>query len=150
MIAIPTVLGVTLNELSRGKIPALINPWLSPFSKLCIPFLIAASAAAVAPQVRLDNPRVWLIIACCISFSVLGFVCGKFTAMAGKLGKEKQISLFFGAGLRNTSAAMILGTQFFPASAALPSVLGIMFQQTIAAVMGRLMLGKAAKGESQD
>ena len=140
MVAIPTILGVAINELSKGKIPGLINPWLTPFSKICMPLVIAANSAAVAPQVRLDNPRVWLIVAACVSFSALGFVCGKCTGLAGKLGREKQVSLFFASGLRNTSAAMILGTQFFPPAAALPSVLGIMFQQTIAAVMGRVLL----------
>ena len=142
MVAIPTILGVVLNEISRGKIPALISPWLTPFSKVCMVMVIAANSSAVASQVRPDNPRIWVIMAVCILFSGMGFICGKFTSLAGKLKKEKQISLFFASGLRNTSAAMTLGTQFFPASAALPAVLGIMFQQTIAAIMGRIMLGK--------
>lgn len=142
MIAVPTIIGVFLNESSRGKIPALIGPFLAPLSKICIILLVAANSAAVAPQIRPDNPRLWIIIAVCISLSVLGFVCGKLAGIAGRLGREKQITLFFACGLRNTSAAMTLGIDFFPPAAALPAVLGVMFQQTIAAVLGRLLLKK--------
>ena len=142
MVVIPTILGVTFNELSRGKIPAMINPYLSPFSKICMVMVIAANSAAVAPQIRLDNPRLWIITAATIGFTVFGFVFAKFTSIISKLDNKKHISLFFASSLRNTSAAMTLGTQFFPPAAALPAILGIVFQQTTASIMGRIFLGK--------
>ena len=142
MILLPTVAGVALNEASRGKIPAISCPYLNPLSKICMVLVISANSAAVAPQLSLSNPRLLLIVPVCIFISSLGFVCGKLSGMAGKLGTEKQKSLFFATGLRNTSAAMTLGIEFFPPAAALPSVLGIVFQQTIAAIMGRVFFGK--------
>jgi predicted Na+-dependent transporter len=58
------------------------------------------------------------------------------------------VSLFFAAGLRNITAATTIAIAYFPAAAALPTVLGILFQQTTAAIMGRLLMGKApAAGE---
>jgi tagaturonate reductase len=149
MIAIPTIVGVSLNEISRKKIPFLISPWLDPVSKLCMILVIAANSAAAAPQIYPVNQEIWIIIAVCIGFSALGFVCGRLTGIAGKLEREKQISLFFASGLRNTSAAMTLGVEFFPPAAALPAVLGIMFQQTTAAVMGRLLLGKSGRHKNK-
>lgn len=143
MVLIPTVIGVALNEMSRGKIPNLIGPYLSPFSKVCMVLVISANSAAVAPQFSIHNTRMFSIIPVCILFSVFGFFCGKLAGIAGKLNKEKQVSLFFASGLRNTSAAMTLGIEFFPPAAAMPSVLGIMFQQTVAAFMGHFMFGKA-------
>ena len=142
MVVIPTIVGVTLNELSRGKIPAMVSPWISPFSKVCIFLMIAANSAAASPQMQTDNPLIWIIIAVCIGFSVMGFICSKLMSLAGKLKREKQVALFFACSLRNTSSAMTLAIEFFPGSAALPAVLGIMFQQMTAAVMGRLLLGK--------
>ena len=142
MVAIPTIVGVTLNETSRGKIPALISPWLNPGSKICIILVVAPNAAATAPKINPGNPLLWVIILLCIGFSALGFTLGKLTSIAGKLNTEKKTALFFTVGFRNTSAAMTLGTEFFPGSAALPAVLGIMFQQLIAGIMGRLLLGK--------
>jgi predicted Na+-dependent transporter len=66
----------------------------------------------------------------------------------GKFKRDKQATLVFSVGLHNTSAAMTLGIEFFPGPAALPAVLGIIFQQTISAVMGRLLLLKKHAGET--
>jgi len=109
--------------------------------------IVAANSAAVSPQIRPDNPRMWLIIAVCISFNVLSFFFAKVTSLAGKFSREKQITLFFASGLRNTNAAMTLAIEYFPPSAALPAVLGIMFQQTTAAIMGRIALGRPGEGK---
>ena len=142
MVVIPTIVGVVLNEVSRGKIPARVSPYLTPFSKLCMVLVVSANSSAVASQIHPETPRFWIIVAACIGFSALSFICGRLAGLAGKFGKDKQITLLFASGLRNTSAAMTLGIEFFPGPAALPTVLGIMFQQTIAAFMGRLLLGK--------
>ena len=142
MVAIPTIIGVTLNETSRGKIPSRVNPWISPISKFCITLVVAPNAAAAAPQIHPENPLLWAVVALCICFSAMGFSFGKLLGLTGKFSKEKQTTLFFTAGFRNTSAAMTLATGFFPGSAALPAVLGIMFQQMIAGIMSRIMLGK--------
>jgi predicted Na+-dependent transporter len=142
MVVVPTLIGVVLNELSRGAVPRAAGPYLSPFSKLCIVLVVSANAAAVAPEIHPENPMVWLVGAMCIIFSTLGFVCGKIVGLLGKANRAGQATLIFSVGLHNTSAAMTLGIEFFPGPAALPAVLGIIFQQTIAAIMGRLLLKK--------
>jgi tagaturonate reductase len=131
---------------------------MGPVSKLCLILVISANCAAVAPQFNPQNIRIWIIAGICICFSVLGFSLGKLTAFLGRrLGffgkgdKEKEISIFLASGLRNTSAAMTLSIDFFSPAAAVPAVLGIMFQQTICALMGRLFMGKVSReraGES--
>jgi tagaturonate reductase len=142
MVVVPTIIGVALNELSRGAVPRAASPYLGPFSKICIVLVISANTAAVAPQIHPENPRVWLIGALCILFSALGFICGKLIGLLGKANRARQATLVFSVGLHNTSAAMTLGIEFFPGPAALPAVLGIIFQQTIAAIMGRFLLKK--------
>ena len=149
MIVIPTIIGVALNELSKGAIPRAAGTGMGIFSKFCLVLLISANSAAVAPQINLRNSRFWIIGAVCIGFVILGFSCGRLAGfmcrrfgLLGEKKKEKEVSVFFATGLRNTSAAMTLGIDFFPASAALPAVLGIIFQQTICALMGRFYLGK--------
>ena len=145
MILLPTILGIALNELSQGKIPSLVSPYLNPLSKVSMVLVIAANTAAVAPQINLDNPRLLPVSAVCIGLSTLGFLCGKLTGLITKNQPKKEITLLFACGLRNTSAAMTLGIEFFPPAAALPSVLGIIFQQTIAAIMSRIFYGKINK-----
>jgi predicted Na+-dependent transporter len=149
MVAVPTIIGVALNELSRGAVPRVVGPYLTPFSKLCIVAVISANAAAVAPEIHPENPRVWLIGAMCIIFSGLGFICGKLIGLLGKANRARQATLIFSVGLHNTSAAMTLGIEFFPGPAALPAVLGIIFQQTIAAIMGRILLKKDGEEKAE-
>ena len=150
MVLIPTIVGVALNDLSQGKIPVLIKPCLDPLSKVCMVLLVCVNSAAVAPQIKPDNPRLWIIIAVCISFSVLIFTCAKLICLAGKIRQEKQTAFFFAAGLRNTGTAMTLGIEFFPGPAALPAVLGILFQQTLAVIMGRIFIGKIGGSENTE
>ncbi|MDR0316800.1 MAG: bile acid:sodium symporter [Treponema sp.] len=138
MIVIPTIVGVSINEASRGSIPALVCPYLEPFSKICLMLVIAANASPVAPRVRLDDPGVWGVAAVCILLSVTGFIISKAAAIAGKCNAEKGIALFFCGGLRNISAVTTIAVTFFPEAAALPALLGIVFQQSIAAVMGNI------------
>jgi predicted Na+-dependent transporter len=142
MVVIPTIIGVAMNEFSKGAVPRAAGPYLTPLGKLCMITVVAANAAAVAPQVHIGSPRLWIVGAVSIVLSVLGFAAGKLSGVLGRLDKDRQVSLFFAVGLHNTSAAMTLGIEFFPAPAALPCVLGIMFQQTIAAVAGKIFLGK--------
>ena len=147
MIAIPTLVGVTINETSHGKIPKIVSPWLNPIAKFCMIMSIAANCSAVADQFRLDNARLWVIFPISISFIVMCFTLAKLASIAGRFSKERQITLFFATGLRNIGAAMTLGIQFFPPAAALPAVLGILLQQTTAVIMGRLLLKKIEKAE---
>jgi hypothetical protein len=70
----------------------------------------------------------------------------KLTGAAGRLNPEKRTSLFFAAGLRNISAATTIAIEFFPPAAALPALLGIVFQQSMAAIMGKILMGGPRKG----
>ncbi|MDR0877376.1 MAG: bile acid:sodium symporter family protein [Treponema sp.] len=143
MVVIPTIIGVAVNELSRGKVPAAACPYLNPVSKLCLILVIAANSSPVAPRVHFDDPHVWIVAALCIFLAALGYILSKLVSMTGRLKNEKQITLFFSVGLRNISAATTIAIEFFPPAAALPTVLGILFQQTMAAVMGRILLKKS-------
>jgi tagaturonate reductase len=146
MVVIPTVMGIGLNELSRGKAPRLVCPYLNPIAKICMVLMIAANTSPVAPNIRFDDPRVWLTAAMCIVFAIIGYVLSKLTGMAGQMNSEKRITLFFSAGLRNISAATTIAIDFFPEAAAMPCLLGIVFQQVTASFMGKLMLGSRKTG----
>jgi tagaturonate reductase len=146
MVVIPTVIGVGVNELSRGKAPRLVCPYLNPIAKICMVMMIAANTSPVASTIRLDDPKIWLTAAMCIVFAMIGYVLSKLTGIAGRLNPEKRITLFFSAGLRNISAATTIAIEFFPEAAALPCLLGIVFQQMTASFMGKLLLGGRKTG----
>jgi tagaturonate reductase len=142
MVVLPTFIGVGINEFSRGKVSGLVCPYLNPLAKVCMVMMIAANTSPVAPKIQLDDPKIWLIAAMCSLLAVIGYILSKLTSMAGRLNPEKRTTLFFSAGLRNISAATTIAIDFFPETAALPCLLGIVFQQVIAAFMGKFFLGK--------
>ncbi|MDR2303259.1 MAG: bile acid:sodium symporter family protein [Treponema sp.] len=139
MVLLPTVFGITLNEASRSRAPAVLGPVLNPFAKLCLILVIAANSAAVAPELHVSDPGLWLIGGVCILLSILGYLLSRFTGTVSRLGEASRVTVFFNVGLRNISAASTIAIEFFPAAAALPCLLGIVVQQTMAALMSRIM-----------
>jgi tagaturonate reductase len=141
MVVVPTLAGVAANEASRGEIPRILAPFLNPLAKLCLILVVAANASAVAPQLRFTDSHVWSVAALCVLFAVLGYFFALFIGIACRLTGDKRVTIFFSSGLRNISAATTIAIEFFPPAAALPALLGIVFQQSVAAIMGRLLLG---------
>ena len=142
MVVVPTILGVMLNETSKGKIPSAICPALNPFAKICLMLVIAANSSAIAHVIKFNDPLVWAIAALCIFLTSLGFLLAKLNGIAAKCEKEKRDTLVFAGGLRNNSAVMTIAVTFFPEAAVLPAVLSIVFQQIVTAVMGKLIIKK--------
>jgi predicted Na+-dependent transporter len=140
MVVIPTILGVLINETSKRKVPNVICPYLDPFAKICLVLVIAANSSVVAPNIRFNEVLIWKIAALCIALTIIGFLLAKIITIAGKWSEQKSISLIFAGGLRNFSAVMTIAVTFFPEDTALPTLLCIVFQQLIAAVMGKVMI----------
>jgi predicted Na+-dependent transporter len=142
MVVVPTIIGVAANETSKGKVPALICPWLDPVSKIFLMAVIAANAAAAAPGINLMDPLVWKAAVLTIALTFFGFVLIKIAAVIGKCRAPKDITLIIAGGLRNNSAVMTIAVTFFPEAAVIPTLLSIIFQQGIAAVMGKVFTKK--------
>jgi tagaturonate reductase len=142
MIVIPTIIAVGINETSRGKIPDVICPTLDPLAKICLMLVIAANASIVAPVIRFDDPLIRQTALLCIVLTVFGFLLAKLGGILGKCGDQKNVSMVIAGGLRNNSVVMTIAVTFFPRYTVLPTLLSIIFQQTIAAIMGKLLLKK--------
>ena len=145
MIVAPTILGVALHEFTRGAAPKMAGPFLGPISKLCIIVVVSANAAAIAPQVNLGGSRTWMIGAIGMLLVSTGFVLGRLIGFIPTLGGPRARTLVFSVGLRNSVSAATLATAYFPEAAALPAILTMIFQQSLAAVYGRLLLGSKTK-----
>jgi predicted Na+-dependent transporter len=142
MVVVPTIIGVTLNETSKSKIPQVISPVLDPFSKICLILVIAANSSAIASFVQFNDSLFWKVGALSISLTTAGFLFAKLGGIIGKCSHEKNTTLIIAGGLRNNSAIMTIAVAFFPETAVLPVLLSLIFQQTIAAVMGKLIIKK--------
>ena len=142
MVVIPTIAAVAVNEASRGKIPAMIGPCLDPAAKISLMLVIAANASTVASGIKFTDPLVWKAASVCVLLTVTGFLLVKIVTVIGKCRYPKDTTMIISGGLRNNSAVMTIAVTFFPEAAAMPVLLSIMFQQIIAAVMGKLIVRK--------
>ena len=149
MIVIPTVLGVAVNEISRGKIPEKICPFLDPASKLSLFLVVAANASSLAHVISLNDPLVWKTAAVCILLTVTGFLLAKAASVIFKIDRDRSISLIIAGGLRNNAAVMTLAVTFFPQAAALPTLVSVIFQQSLAALMGKILIKKNNHGDTE-
>lgn len=142
MVVVPTIIGVSVNEAGKGKVPSVISPYLDPFSKICLILVIAANASPVAPKIQLANPIVWQTAVVCILMIIFGFALMFAVGLLFKIKGGKGISLLIGGGLRNNSASMTLAVTFFPETVALPIIISLITQQTVTAVVGKILTRK--------
>jgi len=144
MVVVPTIIGVVINEASKGKIPEYICPYFDPFAKVCLMLVIATNASIIAPAVKFSDPLIWkaAVIVTALTFS--GFLFIKLTTVIGRCRAPKDISVIISGGLRNNSAVMTIAVTFFPEAAVIPSLVSIVVQQSIAAIIGKLFVKKDA------
>jgi tagaturonate reductase len=147
MVVVPTIIGVTLNEASKGAIPQMVCPCLDPLAKICLMIVIAANSSALAPVVRFNAPLVWAVALLCVVLTILGFLLARLNGIAAKCGYEKSAALIIAGGLRNNSAVMTIAVTFFPEAAVLPTLMSIVSQQTIAATLGKLIIRRIHSAE---
>ncbi len=136
MVVIPSIAGIALNEASRGRIPKAAGPALKPLSKLLLVAVIALNVSRLPGRLPPLDWSLAAVAAACVAFTLGGFALGRLGGSIAKLPPEDTVALTFAAGMRNISAALVLAISFFPPSAAVPVVTGILFQQTLAALSG--------------
>jgi BASS family bile acid:Na+ symporter len=139
MIVIPSIVGMMINQITKGKVVAILSVRLAPLSKVGMWVVVALNGAVVAPyllDVKLKLIGIALVVIC-ISF--LGYFLSFLAGLLFKQDKEDVIAITFTGGMRNISAGVVLATSYFPAPVAVPVILGMLFQQILASVFGMLM-----------
>jgi predicted Na+-dependent transporter len=147
MVVVPTIIGVALNETSKGAIPKKICPAIDPFAKFCLMLVISANSATIAHTVKFNDPLVWLVALLCAILTITGFLLSRLNGIAARCGYEKSTALVIAGGLRNNSAVMTIAVTFFPEAAVLPTLMSIILQQTIAATIGKLIIRRIHSAE---
>jgi len=142
MIVVPTIIGVALNETSKGKIPVYICPLLDPAAKICLFLVIATNASIIAPGINFKDPLIWKVTVLVIILTFAGFALVKLITVMCKCRFPQDITIIIAGGLRNNSAVMTIAVAFFPQAAVIPTLISVIVQQSIAAIAGKLFLAK--------
>ena len=140
MVVIPFILGIIFNHFFKKQIKETIGPITNPISKILFFVEIIINVSQVSQ--RIVSEASWdyaLVIVAALILSILGFITGHVVSRVMRLQKKEDISITFAVALRNTNAALVLAIGFLPELAALPIIFSIVIQQTLAAIMGKLL-----------
>lgn len=153
MIVIPSVIGMISNEVTKGKVVDILSARLAPFSKVGMGVVVLLNGAVVAPYLVEDRMKIVMIGIVALCISVLGYLLTFFAGYFLKQDKETVIALSFTGGMRNISSGVVIATTYFPAAVAIPVVIGMLFQQILASLLGvfiKWFFGKRLEGYIQD
>lgn len=144
MVVVPSLLGMSLHHVTRGKVKQQWGPKLAPFAKLSIIVVVAVNGAVVAPYLSHPDGKLLEVATIILLIASLGYALGWLIAKLIRSDKDVTVSLVFNSGMRNTVAGSVLALTYFPPPVAIPVTLCIIFQQTLAGTYG-FFLNKTTK-----
>lgn len=149
MIVLPTILGILVNELSKGEIPKKIGKKLAPFSKISLLSIIMINSSAIAPFIKDLNLHLVGVILLVFAISVSGY---SFSLLIGRFiikNHQQTTALVFTGGMRNIAIGVIVATTYFPSKVAMPVVFGMLFQQVLASLFSKIVMRNASDKTEQ-
>lgn len=139
MVVLPSILGMLLNQMTKGKVATDLGKHLAPFSKIGIGLVVMINGAIVSPYLKnVDGKLIIIAITVlCIAFTgyLFSFLIGRFILK----DREAVVALTFTGGMRNISAGAVLAVSYFPAPVAIPVIIGMLFQQVLASLYGLMV-----------
>lgn len=145
MVGIPAVLGVAVNELTHGWGKERLSPTMAPLSSILVPIIIGTNATGISEPMHHLTPRLVAVAGFVGCVTVVSIAVGALVARALKQSPETTVTMMFDCGIRNISAGAVLASAYLPAESLFPVMAGTLFQQFLAAVVGRVMQRRMQK-----
>ncbi|WP_151736815.1 bile acid:sodium symporter family protein ['Paenibacillus yunnanensis' Narsing Rao et al. 2020] len=139
MIVVPSLLGMVLNEWSKGAVAPRWSPRLNPFSKLFMAIVIMINGSVISPYLADIDLQLVLLAGVIVLLASTGYAICFLIAGLLRWNEADEVALVFNGGMRNISAGAVLAVSYFPAPVAVPVVLGMVFQQLLASLVGFLL-----------
>lgn len=137
MITIPSLIGMSLHDYSKGKLTPAAKTVGNSISKMAFFIVIYINAAIVGPSITWDISTLKIIITT-MSLVALGYLTGFIGSFIFKERSQAMaIAMIYCVGLRNISFGLVLALSFFPPPVAIPITMFILFQQPFAAIIPR-------------
>lgn len=139
MIVLPSIVGMLLNELTKGSIEKTLGKKLAPFSKMSLFCIVLINSGVIAPYIKSIT---WELVSVIVTVFILAlsgyvmcFLLGHF------LWKDVDIvtTIVFTGGMRNISMGVVVASTYFPPKVVMPVVFGMLFQQVLASFFSRVI-----------
>ncbi|CAK6470998.1 bile acid:sodium symporter [Peribacillus simplex] len=139
MVVLPSMLAMFLNQATKGKIQNTLSPRLAPFSKISVGIVVILNSSKIAPYLTHFDKKIMIMAFLVLFIAASGYALSWMVGACLRWEKADIITLTFTGGMRNISAGAVLATTYFPATVAVPVVLGMLFQQMLASFFGYVM-----------
>lgn len=139
MIVLPSILGMIMNEWTKGKLSEKAGMPLALVSKLCLFGIIMINSSAIAPYVKNLNAELAGVIGLVLVVAVSGYTFSLIISRTFLKSRADQATFVFNAGMRNIAVGVVIATTYFPSKVAMPVVFGMLFQQVLASVFYKII-----------
>jgi bile acid:Na+ symporter, BASS family len=139
MVVFPSIAGMVLNHLTKGKVKETWGPRFAPFTKMGLGLVVAINSAVVAPYLVHVNLKLVEIGFIVLIIAALGYWVSWMIALLFHWERDLIVSMVFSGGMRNISAGAVLAVAYFPPAVAVPVVVAMLFQQLLASLYGHFL-----------
>jgi bile acid:Na+ symporter, BASS family len=140
MVTVPSILGMVVNELTKGRLEKFSVTVGGFTSKIATFFVMVINSAIVLPQISWNASvgKMMLIVFVLVSLNYLIGFLGSF--FLKDRSKEVVIAMIYNVGMRNTNFGAVLAISFFPPAVAFPIILTLLYQHPIAAIVANVYI----------
>lgn len=139
MVVVPSLAGMTLNQLTKGAFGKKWSVKLAPFAKVSLLLVILINGGNIRRYFPPVDFRLLMIMFSITLLAIIGYVISWRLAKWLKLPEADVKAVVFSGGMRNMSTGVVIAVAYFPAGAAIPIVTGIFFQQIVCATIAKLI-----------
>lgn len=138
MVVVPSVVGIVVNEATHGLGTRTLSTSLMPLARLMLVVIIATNSSAISDFVFHLTPQLAGVLVFVGLFSSFNFLMGAALAYVFRQRRERAVAMLFQSGMRNISAGAVLAMQYFPPASLFAVMAGVLFQQVLAALFGKV------------
>lgn len=135
MVTIPSLLGMIICDITKGKSESFSKGIGGFTSKIVFFLVIFINASAIVPQIIWDIAIAKTIFVTFLMVA-LGYTLGYLGSFLLKdRSREMALTMTYNVGMRNIVFGVVIAMTYFSPTTALPIILGMLFQQPIAAMI---------------
>lgn len=138
MVVVPSVVGIVVNEATHGLGTRTLSASLMPLARLMLVIIIATNSSAISDFVFHLTPQLAGVLVFVGLFASFNFLMGAALAYVFRQRRERAVAMLFQSGMRNISAGAVLAMQYFPPASLFAVMAGVLFQQVLAALFGKV------------
>ena len=140
MIVIPSIIGLTLHDLTSYEKQQKFLPFIQPFASFCLVgvILVNVATAKISASSMVQAAPVLLLFVLILVAS--GFILGWVMATFFKFARNIRTSCVYTMGIKNTSCGLVIALGHLPVEASIPLLIAMFFQQPIAALNQKIIL----------